>query len=158
MLQSIYTFSFIIAFIYLYISVSVFKKRISVYYIMLFSCVMISNFGYMQMISASTLEKAIQANQTTYLGASFSCVFVLFCVADLCKVNLNNKLKTILIIIGAIIFFLSSSYGKSDLYYKDLYLVEKYGGYILKKKIWTSPQYFSSSFSYNFRRNNCYHC
>ena len=79
MLQSIYTFSFIIAFIYLYISVSVFKKRISVYYIMLFSCVMISNFGYMQMISASTLEKAIQANQTTYLGASFSCVFVLFC-------------------------------------------------------------------------------
>ena len=95
---------------------------------------MISNFGYMQMISASTLEKAIQANQTTYLGASFSCVFVLFCVADLCKVNLNNKLKTILIIIGAIIFFLSSSYGKSDLYYKDLYLVEKYGGYLLKKK------------------------
>ena len=86
------------------------------------------------MISASTLENAIQANQTTYLGASFSCVFVLFCVADLCKVNLNNKLKTILIIIGAIIFFLSSSYGKSDLYYKDLYLVEKYGGYFLKKK------------------------
>lgn len=134
MLQGIYTFSFIIAFIYLYISISVFKKRISVYYMMLFSCIMISNFGYMQMISARTLEMAIQANQTTYLGACFSCVFLFFCVADLCKVSLNNKLKTLLIIIGAIIFFFSGSYGKSDLYYKDLYIVEKFGGYILKKQ------------------------
>ena len=134
MLQGIYTFSFIIAFIYLYVSVSVFKKRISVYYMMLFSCIMISNFGYMQMISASTLERAIQANQTTYLGASFSCVFLLFCIADLCKVNLNNKIKTSLIIFGALIFFLSGSYGTTDLYYKDLYIVEKFGGYLLKKK------------------------
>ncbi len=86
------------------------------------------------MISASTLELAIQANQTSYLGASFSCVFLFFCVADLCKITLNNKLKTFLILVGALIFFLASSYGKSDLYYKEFYLVEKYGGYLLKKK------------------------
>jgi len=101
---------------------------------MLFSCIMISNFGYMQMISAQTLEMAVQANQTTYLGASFSCVFLLFCIADLCKVNLNNKLKTLLIIFGAFIFFFAGSYGKTDLYYKESYLVEKFGGYLLKKK------------------------
>ncbi len=86
------------------------------------------------MISAPTLERAIQANQTTYLGASFSCVFLFFCIADLCKVNLNSIIKTLLIIFGAIIFFLSGTYGKSDLYYKDLYLVEKFGGYLLKKQ------------------------
>lgn len=133
MLLGIYTFSFIISFIYLYVSVSVFKNRISVYYLMLFSCIMISNFGYMQMVEATSLEMAIQANQTTYLGASFSSVFLFFCIADLCKVNLKTNFKTLLIIFGAVTFFLSSSYGKTDLYYKDLYLIEKLGGYNLKK-------------------------
>lgn len=133
MLTEIYTLSFILAFIYLYISVSIFKNRISAYYMMLFSCIMISNFGYMQMSYATTLEMAFQANQITYLGASFSCVFLFFCIADLCKVNLNTKFKTALIIAGSIIFFLSSTGGKNELYYKDIVLIEKFGGHLLKK-------------------------
>ncbi|MBS7261226.1 MAG: HD domain-containing protein [Treponema sp.] len=134
MLNSIYTFSFILSFVYLFILVSVFRNRISSYYILLFASILITNFGYMQMSDADTLKMGLYANQTVYLGGSFSSFFLFMCIADLCKTKIPIWFQTLLIIYGGILFFFVSSVGKFDVYYKSVTIVHNFGVYMLKKE------------------------
>lgn len=133
MLQKIYVLSFVLAFIYLFLIITKFKNKVSPYYILLFSTILITNFGYLQMNSSSTLNGAIFANQTTYLGSSFSSFFVVMCLADLCKIKINNGIQIFFICWGSLIFFLSSTFGTSGLYYKSLELIQHHGVCYLQK-------------------------
>lgn len=133
MLNTLYTLSFITSFIYLFIILSVFRNRIPSFYIMLFATIMITNFGYMQMSDSETTKMAVYANQTVNLGSSFTPFFLLMCLADLCKVKINIKIQTVLIIWSGLIFFFASSVGVVDLYYKSVYIIQTHGVYMLKK-------------------------
>ncbi|MCQ2573599.1 MAG: HD domain-containing protein [Treponema sp.] len=134
MFDFIYTFSFILSFCYLFVMISLFRKRITSFYVMLFASIMIINFGYMQMADADTLKMAIYANQTVNLGYCFTPFFFLMCVADLCGKKIDMRIQTILIIYSGILFFFVSTIGITDLYYKSVYLVENHGIYLLKKE------------------------
>lgn len=134
MLNSIYTFSFILSFIYLFMLVSVFRNRLSSYFILLFASILLTNFGYMQMSDAETLKMALFANQTTYLGGSFTSFFLFMCLADLCKTKIKMWFQTLLIFYGGILFFFVSSVGVIDLYYKNVSLAHNFGVYILQKE------------------------
>lgn len=123
----VYTLFFIFSFIYLFILLAVFRNRVSSYYIMLFSTILITNYGFMQLTSATSLEAAVFANQTTYLGSSFVSFFTLMCLADLCKTPIKVWVQTVFIIFGSAIFFFSSSTGVLDLYYKDVFLISSHG-------------------------------
>lgn len=133
MVLQMYTASFIWSFFMLFTLIAFFRNRISIYYFLMFSTVLISNLGYMQLSSASTLEAAIFANQTGYLGSSFSPFFLLLCVADLCKVKLKRYVYYIFGLCGGVIFFFSSSIGVIDWYYKSVELVQNNGvGFLMK--------------------------
>lgn len=134
MLNSIYTLSFILSFCYLYIMITVFRNRISVHFPMLFACILITNFGYLQMTGSDTLKMALAANQTIYLGSSFTPIFLFFCIADLVNEKLSVWLRTLLIVFGSAIFFIASSPEAGGLYYKSLTLVNSNGATLLVKE------------------------
>jgi len=133
MLNSLYTLSFLFAFVYLFITVTVFRKRISPYFLMLFATILVSNFGYMQMSDADTPKLAIYANQTIYLGASFSYFFLFMCVASLCKTKIPALIQAFFMTLGGAIFFFASTIGTTDLYYKSVEVVKHYGVSMLVK-------------------------
>lgn len=127
MLHIIYTSIFIISLAYLIILISCFRHHISTYYVLLFCAVLISDFGAMQLMSASTLETAIYANQTSYVGSSFSIFFMFMCIADLCKVTIKRIYQIIFIVYGCVLLGLTSTTGTFNLYYKSMQLVQSHG-------------------------------
>ncbi|MCQ2584936.1 MAG: HD domain-containing protein [Treponema sp.] len=134
MLKSIFFCSFIISFIYLFILLTFFRKKISPYYIMLFSSILISNFGYLQLAFVDNLKMALMANQTIYLGTSFSSFFLFMCVADLCKNKIRLFTQVLLILYGMTIFLIASSYPHLKWYYKDVKLIFENGVSVIKKE------------------------
>ncbi len=102
-----------------------FKSRISPFYICMFGCTMISSMGYMLIYNASNLESAVFANEITYFGASFSSFFMFLCIADLCKVKVHKAIIIFAAVLSSFVLLCSSSYGVSDLYYKELVLVSE---------------------------------
>lgn len=134
MLNTIYTISFILSFVYLFLLLSAFRNRLSSYYIILYAAILITNFGYMQLSDSDTMRMAVYANQTIHLGSCFMPFLLFMCLADLCKEKIPMWLQTLLITYGGILFFFSSSVGISDLYYKNVSLFQNYGVFMLVKE------------------------
>jgi len=134
MLKSVYLFSFILSFVYLFVLLTFFRKRISPYYIMLFSSILVSNLGYVQMSDADSLNMALFANQTIYLGSSFSAFFLFMCLADLCKNKIKLWVQVLMILGGTLIFYLSSAHSITSQYYKTVELITVNGATVLKKE------------------------
>lgn len=116
----LYTILFIISIIFFGVLISAFRNRISSFYVLLFSSILICCFGYMQLASADSMKMALFANQTAYLGGSVSPFFLLMCLADLCKVNIRRRYQVILLSMGLMIFGLVSTVGVVDWYYKSI--------------------------------------
>ncbi len=114
--------------------ITVFRNRISVYFHMLFACILITNFGYLQMTGSDSLKMALNANQTIYLGSSFTPIFLFLCIADLVKEKLTVWLRTLLIVFGSMVFFLASSAPSGELYYRSLSLAHSNGVSLLMKQ------------------------
>ncbi len=127
MVNALYTGLFLISFILLMVLIVAFKKRIAIFYVLLFSGVLVVNMGYMQMINADTLKMALFANQVIYLGASFCPFFLFMCIADLCKTQVKRIYQAFFVLYGALIFAFSSTVGVIDGYYKSVYLVQENG-------------------------------
>ena len=68
---------------------------------------------------------AILANQTIYLGASFSPFFMLMCMADLCKYKIKMPYQIVMMLFGGFLVLLTSTIGKFDWYYKEINFVIK---------------------------------
>ena len=62
MFNEAYTILFVLSFIMLIILISRYSQKISINYILLFACVLISNLGYMQLSDAKSLDQAIVSN------------------------------------------------------------------------------------------------
>lgn len=123
MINTIYTVCFLVSLIQLILLVGLYSKRISVYYILTFVSVLITNFGYMQLVNAESLQTALFANQVSYLGSCFTPILFLLCQADLCKVKLSRMVQILLWSMSIVIFALVSSIGVLDVYYKSVELV-----------------------------------
>lgn len=134
MINGAYTILFVLSFIMLVILISQFGARISINYIMLFCCVLISNFGYMQLSDSNTLRMAIIANQTVYLGGCFAPYYLLMCISDLCKERIHKFFKAILFILAVAVLIFVSSVGSTTLYYKNISLISVNGVSILDKE------------------------
>lgn len=119
MLSTMYTVLFILS---LGFTVLLFKyrDRVSAYYLMLFMSIMIMNMGYVQLSNAHTLEAAILANQTSYLGSSFAPFFLTMCFADLCKVKISSFYRNCLMAYAGIILLCVFTINKVGWYYKDV--------------------------------------
>lgn len=101
---------------------------------MLFTTIAISSLGFLQTANAQTLQMALFANQITYLGASFTPLFMLICFADLCKFKINKLFALFCILCALGIFICTSTVEYVPFYYKKFWIVEKFGITILKKE------------------------
>lgn len=132
-MSEVFLIFFIFSMILLFVLVLQFKDRVSMYYALLFVCIMITNFGYMQVARAKDLSAALFANQIVYLGGAFSPYFLLMCLADLCKVTINKIYQVICILYGCVIFAFVSTIGVYPWYYKDVSIASKDGITVLVK-------------------------
>lgn len=132
--QVVYTILFIISFFMLIFLVSYFRNRISVFYSLLFASILVTNFGYMQLSFAKTVEMAILANQVVYLGASFSPFFLLMCLADLCKATIKMYYQKFFLAFSCAIFALTLTIGKLPWYYKSVSLITENGASVIVKE------------------------
>lgn len=127
MASVLYTLAFLATIIMMTVLVISYKNRISIFYVMLFAAVLISNFGYMQLVSARNLEAAVYANQIIYLGGSFSPFFMLMCVADLCKIRVPSIIQSLLLTCATILFVFVSTIGYLPYYYKTVSFTTVHG-------------------------------
>lgn len=116
-MAQLYTLSFIASAVMLTLLIVNYKTRISVYYLLMFMTITISNFGYMQMASARNLESAVYANQIIYLGACFTPFFMLMSIADLCKIHVKAVYQALILIYSTFVFSMVSSIGVVDWFY-----------------------------------------
>lgn len=136
MIHGVFTLTFVLSCIMLIVLLEFFKKNISAYYALLFTAIVVVNFGYMQLISATELESAIYANQALYLGASFTPFLSFMCIADLCRIKIKPVLKLICVTVSCTVLACMLTIGKLPIYYKDVqlgqtesfsYLIKEYG-------------------------------
>ncbi|MDD6156345.1 MAG: HD domain-containing protein [Lachnospiraceae bacterium] len=127
MFNLLYTALFVLSILMLVVLVSCFRDRISVFYVLLYVSVAVTNFGYMQLCASQDLNAAVYANQTVYLGASFCPFFLLMCMADLCKVKVPRIVQSGFILLGCVIFFFISSIGVFPWYYRSVSFVRENG-------------------------------
>ena len=120
MMNVLYTVLFLMSFVLLMALLVTFRHRISIYYILLFISVLVTNFGYMQLAYARNLDMAIYANQTIYLGASFSPFFLLMCLCDLCKMKFRKAFQVFFLLWGCLIFLFTLTIGRMPWYYKGV--------------------------------------
>ncbi len=111
-----------------------FKGRISPYYYFLFIAVLISTYGYLLINTSRDLEAALVANQTVYLGASFSPLFLMLCIADLCKVNIKKVFGIVSCGFSVFLFWIVSTSRRFDWYYKNANIVNIKGVTFLRKE------------------------
>jgi len=134
MVVGLFTAMFFLSLTMLIIQTIFFKRNISPYYSLLFAAVTVSNLGYLQLVTAESLEAALTANQVVYLGASFLPFLSFACVCDLCQIKQRMKLNIPCIIIACTVYAGVMSVGNSEIYYKSVQLAEGNGySYLVKE-------------------------
>lgn len=128
-MANLYAIFFIISMAFLVVLVAAFRNKINTYYVLLFSSVLLCNYGYMKVSTADNLQSAILANQTVYLGVSFVPFFLFMSLAELCKTSIKRRYQMLLFMAGLFIFGLVSSIGITDWYYKSVD-IETIGGVV----------------------------
>ena len=120
MVKYLYTAVFFLSFILLVVLTRYFKKHISGYYVLLFSAILVVNYGYMLLARSNVPSTALAANGTIYLGSAFAPYLLTMCMADLCRVRVNKLFRFLLILMAFVIFEMSGTVGISTLYYKSV--------------------------------------
>ena len=134
MVSQIYMIFFVISLAILAYLVLSYGNKISVYYPLLFGSVSICLLGFMQSSAAKDVDAAVVSTQIAYLGTCFAPFFTMMCVSDLCKVYVKKCIRIVIAAYAFINFLLVFSIGKSDLYYKNITLVQKNGLSVLQKE------------------------
>lgn len=91
-----------------------------VWFVSLFSSVLVVNIGYTMLAFSSGLEMALMANRIAYLGSVFLPFFMLMIILDATNTKYSNRLHIILGIIAIIVFLVAASPGILDIYYKQV--------------------------------------
>lgn len=113
-----------------YYSIAV-KKDI--WFMVLFSSVLVVNIGYYVLSISATLNTALFANRISYLGSVFLPISMFMIILRAMKANYSKWLPRILLVIGTIVFLVAASPGYLTIYYKEVALETINGVSVLKK-------------------------
>lgn len=108
------------------------KKR-DPWFILLFSSVVVVNAGYFSIASSSTLEEALLANRISYLGSVFLPLSMLMIILNVAEFKYKKWVPAALISIAFVVFAIAASPGYSDIYYKEVSLININGVSVLDK-------------------------
>lgn len=94
------------------------KKRI--WFILLFSSVLVVNIGYTFLSLSTCLEMALWANRVAYLGSVFLSPAMLMIILNVTNTTYKKRLPINLFIIAILVFLIVASPGILDIYYKEV--------------------------------------
>lgn len=103
------------------------------WFILLFSSVVVVNAGYFSIASSSTLEEALLANRISYLGSVFLPLSMLMIILSVTDFKYKKWIPAVLISIAFVVFVIAASPGYSDIYYKEVSLINVNGVSVLDK-------------------------
>ena len=97
---------------------SVRKKR--VWFVALFSSVLVVNIGYTLLSVSSGLEMALWANRISYLGSVFLPLSMLMIILNVTNTPYKRLLPRILLGVAILVFLIAASPGILSIYYKEV--------------------------------------
>ena len=116
---SIYLVSSMISFLMLIACYYLVKKN-KIWFLMLYSSVLIINIGYTLLSVSKGLEFALWANRIAYLGSVFLCPAMLLIILNVTNTNYKKYLPFILLGIALPMYLIAASPGILDIYYKEV--------------------------------------
>lgn len=93
-----------------------------IWFLLLFSSVLIVNVGYLCLSISTVLEEALLANRISYLGSVFLPLAMLFIILNILKINFPKWVALLLFIVAIAIFLIAASPGYLTIYYKEVSL------------------------------------
>lgn len=108
-------------------------KKKNIWFLLLFSSVLIVNLGYLSLSVSKTLEEALLANRISYLGSVFLPMSMLLIIMNVSKVQYKKWIPGFLLTISIVVFIIAASPGYLDIYYKDVSIIMVNGVAVLKK-------------------------
>lgn len=118
-LSNIYATNATLSLLLLVMCVWVVRKK-SIWFITLFSSVLVVNIGYTFLSISSGLEMALWANRVSYLGSVLLPLSMLMIILNVTNQNYPKQLPGILLSIAVLIFLITASPGILPIYYKDV--------------------------------------
>ena len=112
---------------------SLIKKK-EIWFIILFTSVFIVNIGYLMLSVSKTLDMALWANRTAYLGSVFLPLSMIMIIIKVSGLKYNKWLPTLLATLSLIVFLVAASPGYLDIYYKSVTLEIVGGVSVLNKE------------------------
>ena len=108
-------------------------KQKTIWLVLLYISVFVVNGGYLGLSLAKDLEGALLANQVSYFGAAMLPLAMLMIIINTCRIKHPKWVTVLLVLVSLAAFLLAASGGYSDLYYKDVWVVEINGVCCLQK-------------------------
>lgn len=91
-----------------------------IWFVLLFSSVLVVNIGYTFLSVSSCLEAALLANRIAYLGSVFLPMAMLMIILDVTNTRWKKWTPISLFILSAIVFLIAASPGILPIYYKEV--------------------------------------
>lgn len=113
------------------------RRKKEIWFVMLFSSVLVVNAGYFLLAVSQNLSQALMANRVAYLGSVFLPVSILMIIARVCKCRYGRWLPGVLLGLGVLVFFVAASPGYLTIYYKEVSF-EIVNGVAMLKKVYGS--------------------
>ena len=110
-----------------------FVKKKTVWFVLLYIAVFVVNGGYLALSLAKNLDGALLANQLSYFGSAMLPLAMLMIIINTCRIPHPKWLTLIFVLISLSAFLLAASGGYSDLYYKEVSVIEVNGVCCLEK-------------------------
>ena len=108
-------------------------KEKNFWFILLYTAVFVVNSGYLALSLARDLDGALLANQISYFGAASLPLAMLMIIITACRIPVPRWMAAVLVLISLAAFLLAASGGYSDLYYKEVAVIEINGACYLSK-------------------------
>lgn len=108
-------------------------RKKDLWFLLLFSSVLVVNIGYSTLSVSRTLEEALLSNRIAYLGSVCLPLSMLMIILNVCKIQYPKWGPGVLLAISILIFAVAASPGYLDIYYKEVSLEISNGVSSLRK-------------------------
>lgn len=96
------------------------RRKRDVWFIVLFTSVLVVNAGYLCLAVSSTLSEALLANRIAYLGSVPLPMSMFMIILNVTNTKYSKSLPWVLIGVCTFVFFVAASPGYLDIYYKEV--------------------------------------
>jgi len=109
-------------------------RRREVWFLLLFSSVVVVNVGYLALATSRTLEAALWANRVSYLGSALLPLSMLMIILNTVGLRYRKWLPGALALVSGAVFLVAASPGYLEIYYKAVSLGTVNGVTVLQKE------------------------